>query len=310
MRMPRLIIRFAAALAAAVVLASCGGGTSQVDPFSPARYIALGDDLSAFEGDGRKYAVNGVDTTTNAIDCELQPLWIQDLASIYGFGFPECPVGDGEQRALSRAKAGDGVAELEQQVVAQRDDGGFGDSLVTVLVGANDVRALYADYPDTPEDDLIAEARSRGERIAAQVNRIVDFGGKVIVSTVPDLGLSPFALAEKAAHTDTDRAKLISRLTAALNSRIRTHILNDGRFVGLVLADEFIQSAVRFPSSYSLTNVTEGVCEVALPDCTTLTLADDALATTSLWADGWRLSTGGHFRIGVLAESRARNNPF
>jgi hypothetical protein len=47
---------FAAAIAATALLASCGGG--QVEPFSPTRVLAFGDELSTIEADGRRYSIN------------------------------------------------------------------------------------------------------------------------------------------------------------------------------------------------------------------------------------------------------------
>jgi len=122
--------------------------------------------------------------------------------------------------------------------------------------------------------------------------------------------LTPFARAEKAAHTDVDRAALLSRLTAALNAALRVTIVNDGRKLGLVLGDEMSQAMVEHPSSFSIANATEAACTVALPDCTADTLVDAAASNTWLWADDLRLAYGGQYRLGVLAQNRARNNPF
>jgi outer membrane lipase/esterase len=127
------------------------------------------------------------------------------------------------------------------------------------------------------EDQLVADLRGRGERLAAQVNRLTDLGVKVIVSTVPDMGLTPFAIAQKAAFTDTDRAALLTRLTAALNGRLRVNILNDGRFVGLVLADEMVQVMNKSPVSFGLTDAVTPICTTPLPDCTSKTLVTSAV---------------------------------
>ena len=45
------------------------------------------------------------------------------------------------------------------------------------------------------------------------MNRLIDMGVRVIVATVPDLGLSPYAQAQKIQFTDTDRAELVRILT-------------------------------------------------------------------------------------------------
>jgi len=65
------------AIAAAVVLTACGGGTSQVETFSPTRMISFGDEASLVVNDsaanGRKYTVNGLDANA-ARDYTLTPI--------------------------------------------------------------------------------------------------------------------------------------------------------------------------------------------------------------------------------------------
>jgi len=293
----------------ALGLASCGGGTSQVEAFVPQRLITMGDDMSAFTPDGKKYAINGFAANSTTPDCKVLPIWTQVVANAYGFGFAECPVGTGEQKALSRAFAGARAADLKAQVQAQVAAGGFANKdLVTVMIGTHDVRDLYlqSKAASAPSKEVLLEAaRERGVEIARQVNAIVDLGAKVIVATIPDVGLSPWGTAQGA-----EGVTLLKELTAALNGRIRVNILNDGRFVGLVLADELSQTAARIPAAYSLTDASTAACTVAPPDCTTATLRANATADGWLWADSTWLATGGHRQLGALAEARARLNPF
>ena len=306
----RRALTVAASCVLALGLASCGGGTSQVEAFVPQRLISLGDDMSAFAPDGRKYAINGFAVGSTTPDCKALPIWTQVVANAYGFGFAECPVGTGEQKARSRASAGARVADLKTQVQAQMAAGGFADKdLVTVMIGTNDVRDLYAqwllDRTDARRNALLDAARERGIEIARQVNAIVELGAKVVVATIPDVGLSPWGIEQGA-----EGAALLKELTAALNGRIRVNILNDGRFVGLVLADEMSQTAARIPAAYSLTDASTAACTVAPPACTTATLRANATADGWLWADSTWLATGGHRQLGALAEARARLNPF
>lgn len=303
-----LLGRAALATIAGVLLASCGGGTTQVEPFVPSRYIAFGDELSAFEPDGRKYTVNAFNAAATAYDCTLNPLWIQTVASIYGFQFAQCPVGTADAKAVSRAAPNARAAELKLQIDAQEQLGFTATDLVTVLVGTNDVKEIYEARGSSTEDALLALARERGVAIALQVNRLVNLGAKVIISTTPDVGLTPYAVSKGA----TDAA-LLSRLSAAMNGRIRVNILNDGRFVGLVLADELVQTAVRFPSAYGLADgvgVTTAACSVALPNCDSKTLVVGANVDGWLWADELRLGLVAHRQLGSLAAARAQNNPF
>ncbi len=300
----------AAALVAGLLLA-CGGGTTQLVSFQPERVLAFGDEASALTDSGRKFSINALDLN-DALDCAGQPLWIQTVAASYSYVFAQCnPGGTGTVKAFTRAAALAKVDDVKLQIDAQVAAGGFTNKdLATVLAGANDVLALYAQFPARSEEALTADARAAGDRLAAQVNRLVGLGPRVIISTVQDVGLSPYALAQKAAFTDTDRAALITRLVAALNSRLRVGIVNDGRLLGLVLADEAVQVMARVPASFSLTNTTEGVCTVALPDCTSKTLTANSVAAGALWADATRLGVPWHSRIGSLAQQRALNNPF
>lgn len=298
--------------ASLAVLVSCGGSTSQYETFKPGRVLAFGDDASVLTPAGRRYGVNGLNADTSQVDCTLFPLWIQSVAGLYGFTYAECnPTSAFDPKARTHASVGAKVADVAAQVEAQVAAGGFrADDLALVLAGANDVLDLYAQYPVRPEAALLEDARERGRRMAQVVNRLVDLGAKVIVSNLPDMGLSPFAAAEAKANTDTDRAAMISRLSAAFNEQLGANVLLDGRYVGLMQADLRTQAAHRSPGSFGLSNATDAVCTVALPNCTTATLVTGATATQYLWADATRLAPGGQNMLATLAVERAQRNPF
>lgn len=299
--------------AAAALLVACGGGTSQVETFTATRVVALGDELSALTPEGRRYGVNAL-TEAGAIDCASQPIWVQAVASVYGHVFAECnPNNVVDPKAIMRAAVDARVADVQVQIDTQLAAGGFGqDALATVLVGMHDVLDLYGQFPTVSRSELLVQARAQGELAGRQVNRLVNLDVRVLVATVPDQGLTPYAIAQKAANTDTDRAKLLSELTTEFNAGLRTTILNDGRFVGLVLADEMVQAMRVSPGSFGLANVTAKACldTAPLPTCTTQTLNTGADTATWLWADDLRLAYGGQSRLGTLAATRARDNPF
>jgi hypothetical protein len=218
------------ALAAAALVTACGGGTSQFDPFIAQRVFSFGDDTSALTSDGRRYGVNGVNATTGAIDCNLEPLWVQSVASLYGFVFAECNTATppATPKAFSFAAPGAKVADVALQVEAQVAAGGLKDKdLALVTAGTQDILELYAQYPAVGEQALIEQARGRGAAMAAVVNRLVDLNAKVIVANLPDLGLSPFARAEATANaaSGVDRAALITRLTTAFNEQLGVRVL-------------------------------------------------------------------------------------
>ncbi len=300
-----------AALAVAVV-AGCGGGTSAVTAFEPTRLLSFGDEYSVFESDGSRYTINALDAS-GEIDCTLTPIWVQDVASQVNLTFPECnPLGDPDPTASSFAQANAKVADVVGQVESYTARGGTFDSLtlVTVLAGTADVLEQYPLYETEGEAALLAALKLRGERLGELVNDIVNAGARVIVVTNPDVGRSPFALAQQARFTDTDRAALLSRMNDSFNRAMLLKLPNDGRLIGLVQADDQVRSASRFPGSYGLSNAASGACDVALPLCTTDTLVVDASVTTHLWADDTRLGPVLQQRIGQLAADRVANNPF
>jgi len=302
--------RWLAGGALALGLAACGGGVAQYEPFVPQRMFAFGDESSLLLPGGRKYTVN-VLGEDGELDCRVQPVWTQGLAASFGFVFEECNPGGLEPKAFMRAAVGAKIEDLAAQIDVQvAADGYNSKDLTMVMLGTHDVIELYEAYPARSADDLLAEARQRGNRLGVQIDRLVLLGARVIVATIPDVGLTPFALAEKAEHTDTDRAALLSQLTFELNAGMRVRILNDGRYIGLVLGDEMTQAMVDQPSSFGLSNVVTAVCATPLPLCSTATLIAGGNTSTFLWADDRRLAFTGHQTLTSLADARARNNPF
>jgi len=316
----------AAALAAAALAASCGGG-STVSSFKASRLVAFGDEASLIvdlngDSNGAKYAVNATQSSTDpTLACGVNPLWIQSVATIYGLVFPQCnpqPTPVASPTSRIRAAFGARAADLAAQIDAQQSEGALGaGDMVTVLVGENDVIALYAQYPSVSEPDLTAQVEAAGAETGRQVNRIADTGAKVLLATTIDVGVTPFAIAERTAHADTDRAALLTRLSARFNASLRSTITNDGRRIGLILLDELVSAVAKFPGLDGFTNVTDAVCDLSrstqtppsILDCTAQTLVTDGSAAY-FWADDRHLSASAQNAFGALAISRAQNNPF
>ena len=86
----------------------------------------------------------------------------------------------------------------------------------------------------------------------------------------------------------------------------------DGRNYGLVLTDDTVQTITKFPDSFGYKNAVDGVCAVALPNCTSVAadLVSGGDANTYIWADDKHLTPSMHARIGSQALTRALNNPF
>lgn len=317
----RRLRRAAACLAAAAALGACGGGTSQYEAFVPGRLIVFGDENSALTSDGLKYSINAtvsVDGSNDKrVDCSAQPIWVQSLAASYGFVFPECNPNNSEAtHARMYAAAGARVEDVEVQIVALVASGGFRDQdMATVMAGGNDIVDLYRQYPARSEVDLTNEVRERGRQLARLVNQIVGLGAKVIIATVPDMGLTPYALRQRAEFDDTNRAALLSRLSAAFNEQLGVNVILDGRYVGLVQADLRTQAMARRPRAFGLVNTISAAClgTVELPACNNDTLVEAvpvATAANYLWADDLRLAYGGQRQLASLAIDRSRRNPF
>lgn len=308
----RLRLTLAAALLA--LLGGCGGGTSQIDPFAPTRVISFGDELSTIRQDGHKYTVNGLNTDNLTFDCRSNPIWNQSVANSFGMVFPQCnPDGIAIPQGLMYASAGQKVADVASKIDLHLSTDRFGPKdLVTIWVGMNDILELYNQFPAQGRDDLIAQAKSRGAQLAAQVNRVANANGRVLIATIYDLGATPFGLNERDTHPDIDRVTLLGDLTTAFNTAMRLALIDDGRLIGLVLADETVQQIVKFPTAFGYAEVTKAACktEIAVQSCSTSTLLPDATATTWLWADSKLLSPSGQSRVGTGAITRARNNPF
>ncbi|MFG6467657.1 SGNH/GDSL hydrolase family protein [Roseateles sp. BYS87W] len=304
-----------ATVAAAALLAGCGGGsTQQIDPFAPKRIIAFGDESGAILQSGKKYGINGLNVDTKLVDCKLNPNWSQILASGFGFVYSQCNTDFvALPQGLMYATAGAKVADVRDKMDQYLSNDNFGPKdLVAIMVGVNDILELYRQFPAQSRDSLINEAKARGKLLADQANRVANANGRVIVSTIFDVGLTPFAQKEKLQQTDIDRALFLDDLSAAFNTALRLNLINDGRLIGLILVDESIQQIARFPTAFGYTNVTTAACrtEVAAQDCTSDTLTADASATQWLWAGDTLLGPTAQQRIGTLALSRARNNPF
>jgi phospholipase/lecithinase/hemolysin len=302
---------------AVALLASCGGGT-QIESFVPERIVVFGDEASliepdpAFPGEGRKYTVNGIELdATGALTanrkCAINAIWVQQLAYNYGFAFPECATTGYAANGVMRAQAGSTVATMSTQIGNYMASPGFTPrDLVTVMVGTHDIVAAAS------AADPVAAARAAGVAVGEQVVRITNQGAKVIVSTVPDVGVTPQGRASQ--------SELLSELTTQFNTQLRLklqEVRGGGHSAGLVLGDELVLTMMKFPTAYGVVNLTHAACVTALPDCDQrpayLSETPDARTTRAgdwLWAGPYQLGANAQSRLGTLAVNRARTNPF
>ena len=320
-RMFPLVRAACASLIALLLLASCGGGT-QVEKFVPTRLLVFGDETSVLldannDANARKFGINALKVDKVALDCALNPIWVQTLAASFGLTFQECNpklVAAPTNRiyAASDASSVDVPGQIDRHLAG---DSFFVKDLVTILAGAKDIITQYETVKaGVSEAAAAAELEAAGTALSAQVNRVARLGGKVLISLVPDMGLTPYAVAEEVGVAG--RAAMLSRLTSAFNQKLRIGIINDGKLIGLLLTDELIQTIYKGASatSTSYINAKAAACDPAkapqLQLCSTETLVTGATSSNYLWADDRHLSAGGHLNLGQIAVSRATNNPF
>jgi phospholipase/lecithinase/hemolysin len=233
--------------------------------------------------------------------------------------FAECNPSGAAVTAQMRASVGAKVADVVAAIDTFFATGGsFGKrDLVTVLVGTHDILELYESVTTgaLTEAAARAEAERRGELLAEQFDRITNesnTAGRALYVPVPDLSETPFGIGAEEGRTE--RVRLLRLISESFNNELRAQITNNGRSIGLVDAFQLFRNIVRAADDNDtpegFVNVTDAACTVALPDCTTLTLKPTADALTWMWADGTRLSAGGHEVLADRAIDITENNPF
>ncbi len=316
------------ALLALGLLVACGGGTEQIEPFEPTRLLVFGDEMSVMtktDPKGRKYSVNALDSANTALDCASRPLWVQVVASAFGFVFEECNSANRlDITANIFAEPGAKADDLPAQILrAAALTGCFNETdLVTVLIGANDVLDVYQNqyvpaagsYQNNPSFKAAnSELHDRGARLGQRINALTTLGPKVIVSTIPLMNLTPYAIAQSQDRNDPNARQVLKDFSNTFNTAMRLNIRNNGLFIGLVELDALMQAGVNDPGRYGLNNVTNAVCDPltwGTPDCDTNTLVANGNATTWLWASNLWIGSTAHLNLGNFARQRARGNPF
>jgi outer membrane lipase/esterase len=293
-------------------LSACGGAKS-IEPFKANRVVAFGDEISAVGDDGRRSTVNVV-ATTGQIDCAQNPIWFQALTLSLQLPVTNCPATATVAPSVSRAVTGATVADLAAQIDGFVATSPLQDKdLVSMAVGLHDIVNEYGTVARDGEAAAIARLQAKGKQLGQQINRVAQSGPPVLAFTVYDIGATPFGRAEELAQPG--RAAMLRRMTSAFNIAMRLEIVNDGRLIGLVDTFDLIDAVVRTPALLGVTNITDAACSTPTPACDTTTIArnsaGEAVAWLGyLWADTLRLGPAVHARVGLLAEQRARNNPF
>lgn len=319
--MPTSVLSLSLAMVLAL-LTACGGGTSQVQTFKPARLVVLGDENSLIiddgQADGFRYTINDRSSTA-AGKCQALPTFAQIVASLYGLVFKECNPQGVAAEAFLLARVNARLEHADTGLAAQvaRVSGGLGSAdLVTVMIGSNDMIAVWESVRDgrLTNAAAVAEAQRLGAVAAQGINALLASGARALVFTIPDMGLSPYALAQD--QLKPGAKALLATLSYEFNAFLRTRIdptKFDGRNYGLVLGDDVVTAMVRLPTGFLTApyNVTEAACSsAAVLDCLTTTLVSGATTSSHLWASDRHIGPEAHRQIGLQAQSRAVNNPF
>jgi hypothetical protein len=312
----------------AALLAACGGGTEQIEPFEPTRYLVFGDEMSVLTRpgpNGLKYTVNAVDSD-GAANCSInsssQParLWTQVVANSFGFVFEECnpsaQTPNGFIYAKPGAKSDDFVTQLAE---ARLVHGSVGCSdLMSVLIGTNDVIELFeTQYLANPTASTATavtnELSARGARLGRAITELTaSNGSNILVSTIALLNQTPYGLRQDALNPGKNVLNVLNDFSTAFNTALRVNIPNDGSRWGLVELDALVNAAVRNPGNFGITNWTVGVCAADLPNCdnTAADLVTGGDALTWLWASDRWIGWKAHANLGSFARQRAQGNPF
>jgi hypothetical protein len=260
-------------------------------------------------------------TTTTAYNCGSTSIWVQVLARAYGRGYTSQCALDTRGGAISYAAFGAQTADVIAQIAAHRGELN-GSTLVTIMVGQNDILAQYAivrasGNPSTAEAAAIAELQARADRMAAAVKDVIGTGAKVVLSLTPSLNNSP-----KGVSVSEDGA-LLSRLVVAYNDRLYVRGLGNvsGRDLVGVNPDSFTNTSTRNTSYVHSTALCNTTGLVKPDDTVTTGLEPDADAnvrfcntsitlngstSTYIWADTIHYAPLGHSLIGSVAYNRAR----
>lgn len=301
------------------VAADCGttsnGGTLGSSPTTD-YYTFSTVSSTKLEADGTNQR-----TVTTAYNCASASNWVQVLAGAYGRGYnTQCPL-EGRTGAISYAAFGAQTADVIAQIAAHRGELNS-STLVTIMVGQNDILAQYAivrasGNPSTAEAAAIAELQARADRMAAAVKDVIGTGAKVVLSLTPSLNNSPKGV------SGAEDGALLSRLVVAYNDRLYVRGLGNvsGRDLVGVNPDSFTNTSTRSTSyvhSTALCNTTglvkpDGTVTTGLePDAdanvrfcnTSITL--NGSTSTYIWADTIHYAPLGHSLIGSVAYNRAR----
>lgn len=344
-------------VASVALLASCGGGKREA--FHPAHIYVFGDEYSYVDleptpssTDQMRFTVNVVaKPSTTVYNALAYPSWTQYLASYYGRSQQTCSSTASNAMNMCATGgsnvAGPDVAKVISDInthAYQKDD------LLVIMAGTRDILNAYRSFKGDPVNiaTYANNAKQAGIALAQKINSLVSSGARVAVATIPDIGLSPYAVSEAGGAgspplrdyqqamectsayqpSPGEYSKALSYLTACFNNGLRgiNGIINDGRKIALIDTFDWSVLVARNPSGYGLVDVFNAACpSVAnssaatydptacyVDTVTTPTPTTPAQAPTNagqyMWSFGPWLGPGGHSLLGARAVSQVNLN--
>ncbi len=257
----RRALQACAAAGAALLLASCGGGTIE-NKLVPKRFIVFGAAMADVGNNNTRYTVNDGSVNT----------WVEKAAIDYDKNLtilPSSQGGTGYARGNARivakpdAAGNSATPTVKEQIDAFLGAGGkIADNDVVVVNGgiSDIVFQMQAVLAGTQtEDQMIANLQQAGRDMGAQVRRLVQAGGTHVLVVGPyNLGLSIWAA--QIARGDT-----LTNASLRFNEALLLSMVDLGASVLYVDAQLFFNLLISNPGGNNLTDATTTACNSVDP---------------------------------------------
>jgi len=288
-----------AALMAACVLVGCGGASSTVNPLTPTRIIAFGDEFSTVDSSGYgTYTVNTYETNTTVAS---------RLAATYGLTMYNYSTLTGgvvsSGTAISYAAAtATALTTVPAQITTYLTYNTPGSSdLFIITAGTNDIISA------APSNNTTAIS-SAATALTTAIQKLTTAGAQYVLVMQPiNVARTPSFLsgtyASYAQALSYDSGTLCQSFSCLLSTKLNSAYPATSSHQPILLADlmsyfNLVTGTTSTGSSntytsYGVTNPNTAVCSSALPSCTTtsgLLTTYSSTYATSVFADSYYLT--------------------
>jgi len=288
-----------AALMAACVLVGCGGASSTVNPLTPTRIIAFGDEYSTVDSSGYgTYTVNTYETNTTVAS---------RLAATYGLTMYNYSTLTGgvvsSGTAISYAAAtATALTTVPAQITTYLTYNTPGSSdLFIITAGTNDIISA------APSNNTTAIS-SAATALTTAIQKLTTAGAQYVLVMQPiNVARTPSFLsgtyASYAQALSYDSGTLCQSFSCLLSTKLNSAYPATSSHQPILLADlmsyfNLVTGTTSTGSSntytsYGVTNPNTAVCSSALPSCTTtsgLLTTYSSTYATSVFADSYYLT--------------------